>query len=256
MSGIPTYTSAPLNSNQKEQSTTAIKQDLEPATAIESSTTAPQPPNTSATATAPSYAPIYATSQNPPAAPGAAASLPAPTAAPVPPTAGNATATPTSTFPSTTSQSPPAPQPGAIPTPPVAGFTPTAPSPVPPPPKAGEAVPQAMQSTAPPTGAPTQAPYTQSYAYQRPSVSHTAVPNSTSSPYSSVYRTSSDAGSSRPQGLPTHYNSSGGGGASDIFPDEEPGFVSSAKGWMQFAGTKLAAVEAEVWKRINDVHEK
>ncbi|KAJ6036529.1 hypothetical protein N7540_000808 [Penicillium herquei] len=252
--GIPTYTSAPLNPNQKEENTTAAEPERQPATAIETSTTtASQPPNAAATSTAPSYSPVYATASNPPSAePAAAASLPAPTAAPFSQASGNLTATSTTAFPSSTSQSPPAPQPGSIPTPPVAGYTPTAPSPIPPPPKVGEAVSPFTQSTAPPT----QTPYAQSYAYQRPSVSHTAVPNSTSSPYASVYRTSSDAGSSRPQGLPLHYGG-GGGGADNIFPeDEEPGFLSSAKGWMQSAGTKLAEVEAEVWKRINDVHGK
>ncbi|KAJ6005512.1 hypothetical protein N7451_003456 [Penicillium sp. IBT 35674x] len=250
--GIPTYTSAPVNSNQKEEDTTAVKPQPQPATAIESSiTTAPQPATTSATATAPSYAPIYATTQNAPPLPGAAASLPTPTAAPQAP--GNLTATPTTTVPSTTSQSPPAPQPGAFPTP-GAGPTPTAPSSIPPPPKAGESI-SPLHSAPPPAGA-TQTPYTQSYAYQRhPSVSHGAVPNSTSTPYSTVYRDSSEGGS-RPQGLPTYQSNSSGGGAGNIFPDEEPGLMNVAKGWMQSAGEKLAEVEAEVWKRINDAHGK
>lgn len=32
--------------------------------------------------------------------------------------------------------------------------------------------------------------------------------------------------------------------------------MNVAKGWMQSAGEKLAEVEAEVWKRINDAHGK
>lgn len=99
---------------------------------------------------------------------------------------------------------------------------------------------------------PTPAPFTQSYAYQRSSQAH-AIPNSTSSPYSSVYQS---PGSSSSQALPLHGNSSGGGGASSIFPDDdEPGLMTSAKSWMQSAGTKLAEVEAEVWKRINNAHD-
>ncbi|KAJ5654391.1 hypothetical protein N7490_001394 [Penicillium lividum] len=248
-SGIPTYNSAPLNSNKKEE-TTAANPQPEPATAIESSiTTAPQPATTSATATAtataPSYSPVYATAHEPPQ-PAAVASLPTPTAAPQP---GNLTATPTTKFASATSQSPPAPQPGALPTP--TGATSTGPS-VPPPPKAGETV-----SPPAPQPAGTSQPFTNSYAYQRhPSGSHGSIPNSTSSPYSTVYPESSN-GASRTQGLPMHYGSSSGGGADSIFPDDdEPGFMNTAKGWMQSAGEKLAEVEAEVWKRINDAHGK
>lgn len=32
--------------------------------------------------------------------------------------------------------------------------------------------------------------------------------------------------------------------------------MSTAKAWMQSAGAKLAEVEAEVWKRINDAHDE
>jgi hypothetical protein len=32
--------------------------------------------------------------------------------------------------------------------------------------------------------------------------------------------------------------------------------MGTARSWMQSAGTKLAEVEAEVWKRINDAHGK
>lgn len=81
------------------------------------------------------------------------------------------------------------------------------------------------------------------------------APNSTTTPYSSVYPPAPTVGSSRPQGLPLYGGNESGGGANSIFgEDEEPGLFNAAKGWMQTAGTKLAEVEAEVWKRINDVH--
>jgi hypothetical protein len=34
------------------------------------------------------------------------------------------------------------------------------------------------------------------------------------------------------------------------------GFMANAKSWMASAGTKLAEVEAEVWRRINEAHDK
>jgi hypothetical protein len=55
--------------------------------------------------------------------------------------------------------------------------------------------------------------------------------------------------------LPLHYSSGGGGGASSVFPEDDESFLSTAKGWMQSAGSKLAEVEAEVWKRINNAHD-
>jgi hypothetical protein len=85
-----------------------------------------------------------------------------------------------------------------------------------------------------------------------------AIPNSTSAPFASVYQSPDSAG--RPQGLPTHYGGSGGGsggGAGSIFTDEdEPSLFNTAKTWMNTAGNKLAEVEAEVWKRINDAHDE
>lgn len=79
------------------------------------------------------------------------------------------------------------------------------------------------------------------------------MPNSTSTPYASVYQSHGSAG--RPQGLPTHYGGGGGGGAGSIFADEdEASMFNTAKSWMNSAGNKLAEVEAEVWKRINDAH--
>ncbi|KAJ5219123.1 uncharacterized protein N7498_001222 [Penicillium cinerascens] len=241
--GIQTYTSAPVNSN-KEEGTHASTSQPEPATTIESSITATsQPANTSATATAPSYSPIYATAQpeGSAAQAGAAPSLPVPTAGTQP---GNISATPTTTFPTATSAlSPPPPQPGAVPQ----TSPPAAHSPVPPPPKAGEAVTPSALAPQP------SASFTQSYSYQP---SQHSIPNSTSTPYSSVYQTHAGASSSRHQGLPLHSNSGRGGGANDIFQDDEPSLMNTAKSWMQSAGTKLAEVEAEVWKKINNAHDE
>jgi hypothetical protein len=71
-----------------------------------------------------------------------------------------------------------------------------------------------------------------------------------------VYQAPTGGGPSGAAGLPLHYSSGGGGGASSIFPEgDEPSFLSTAKGWMQSAGSKLAEVEAEVWKRINSAHD-
>jgi hypothetical protein len=58
--------------------------------------------------------------------------------------------------------------------------------------------------------------------------------------------------------LPIHYNASTGGydGANDKEAESEAGLWGSAKSWLQTAGNKLAEVEAEVWKRINDAHDK
>jgi hypothetical protein len=54
-----------------------------------------------------------------------------------------------------------------------------------------------------------------------------------------------------------HGGSAGaGGGADRIFYEEEEGFIGAAKGWMKWGGEKLVEAEREVWKRINDVHEK
>ncbi|GAB1200760.1 hypothetical protein APSETT444_010139 [Aspergillus pseudonomiae] len=36
----------------------------------------------------------------------------------------------------------------------------------------------------------------------------------------------------------------------------ESGFLDNAKAWFWSAGNKLAEVEAEVWRRINEAHDK
>lgn len=66
---------------------------------------------------------------------------------------------------------------------------------------------------------------------------------------------------SQTQTLPLHYGAGAGsgagsgGGASSIFPEEEEGFVGTAKWWMRWSGSKLAEVEKGVWKKINDIHD-
>ncbi|OJJ47668.1 hypothetical protein ASPZODRAFT_15118 [Penicilliopsis zonata CBS 506.65] len=151
------------------------------------------------------------TTSSAPAQPGSRASIPVETGIPL--------STPTST----SSPPPPPPQPGAVPEPTYNTNINTAPTgtqprpSVPPPPKAGQVV--------PPGGG--------------------AVPNSTSTPYTSVYQ--------QPQ---QSYALSGAPNNTDPFSDldDTDGFLHLAKSWVQSAGTKLAEVEAEVWKRINDAH--
>lgn len=51
-----------------------------------------------------------------------------------------------------------------------------------------------------------------------------------------------------------------GAGTHGLDPGQEDwsgsGFLASAKAWMASAGTKLAEVEAEVWRRINEAHDR
>ncbi|KAF9895402.1 hypothetical protein FE257_000308 [Aspergillus nanangensis] len=211
-----------------------------------------------ATATAPPSSPIYATAQ-----PESQPSLAAPTGTTIftPPE----TSTTTSMAASSSSTSPPPPQPGARPEP----TAPADPSSIPPPPpKAGEApIPAQQQQPQYPVPtasvAATQPPQPGSYSYggysypaaTAPPELHQRyqqqVPNSTTAPYSSVY---SAPGTGQ---LPVHYNN-GSMGATDMNTGthEEEGFYGSAKSWLQTAGNKLAEVEAEVWRRINDHHDK
>jgi hypothetical protein len=114
-----------------------------------------------------------------------------------------------------------------------------------------------LPSTAQTTTAPQPSTqFTSSYAYHRSPHTTSDIPNSTSTPYSSVYQAPASGGPAGSAGLPLHYSSGGGGGANSIFPeDDEPSFFNTAKGWMQTAGSKLVEVEAEVWKRINNAHE-
>ncbi|KAJ5084621.1 hypothetical protein NUU61_009200 [Penicillium alfredii] len=150
--GIPTYASAPLNSNNTDATTHGSTSQPGPATATEteaSATATPsQPASTSATATAPSYSPIYTTAQpvdssSASAQPGAAPSLAAPTATsiaqpPQPGTSSNSSYSLSATPTTSTSGSPPAPQPGAQPVP-TASLAPAPTSSIPPTPQSRRA---------------------------------------------------------------------------------------------------------------------
>ncbi|KAJ6187577.1 hypothetical protein N7519_002485 [Penicillium mononematosum] len=236
--GIPTYNSAPVNPNKEGEGTHATASQPEPATAIEPPASAPsQPPaapaTTTAAATAPSNPAIYTTAE-PKSAPQQQPQQPPPR----------------QRHPQRKLHPLPNPAPSRHHQQHTRGRHPK-PLQSPPPPKAGEAISQ------PPTQ-PTQS-YTQFYSYNPPLGAQTALPNSTTSSYSSVYPT--QAGSHRPQALPLHYGAGAGagsgGGASSIFPEEEEeeGFMGAAKGWLRWSGNKLAEVEKGVWKKINDVHD-
>ncbi|KNG80119.1 hypothetical protein ANOM_011693 [Aspergillus nomiae NRRL 13137] len=196
----------------------------------------------------------------------------------------------------TTNTSPPPPQPGAQPhPPPPATQEPTEPSPSNPPPPKPADIPQpqaqaplaastqsnpttttaspptpitATTSTSPPTTASNPNPRSgYSYSYspsssltQRHPNSHiqtqSAVPNSTSTPYASLYQPPTSTAnntslSGNPSQLPLHYTSS-----NTEIGTGESGFLDNAKAWFWSAGNKLAEVEAEVWRRINEAHDK
>ncbi|KAJ5864023.1 uncharacterized protein N7529_005939 [Penicillium soppii] len=231
MSSIPTYSSAPVNANRPEEmGPTTTTSSSDPATSMESSeTTAAKPPTPTQTQP-PTTSPR-------PAQPAAAPAHPTPAPA--------AKATTTTSFPesaSSTTCAPPAPQPVSRPQHPTAtgpslapdhpaGF----PNPAPAPPEAGAAPAPAAGSLWPPPkagavqtpapSAPTQTAYTQPYSFTPGS----AIPNSTSASYGSVYPTSAG----RPAGLPLH---NGGGGSGDGVGEEEEGFLGAAKGWLTWGG--------------------
>ncbi|KAL2871103.1 uncharacterized protein BJX67DRAFT_215571 [Aspergillus lucknowensis] len=246
--------------------------------------TTPTSPTLASTATAPSSSTIYATAQPydttvlPPST-----DLPTTTAAFIPPS----TSAP---------NSPPPPQPGAIPntkstTQQELSPPPPAPAPAP---KTGitstlaSSQPQCQPLTAnppiisaPPVYPPaptststsgtsayslggmnqtprTAGPNSHSYSYPSnytypptPTQQHgqqPQYPNSTTTPYTSVYPLPS-ASTPAQSPFPRTY----GGVDGKVEPD---GLWGSAKSWLQTAGNKLAEVEAEVWRRINEAHDK
>lgn len=77
-----------------------------------------------------------------------------------------------------------------------------------------------------------------------------AHPNSTSTPYAALYHPPTTSSQ-----LPIYQNQGHGADEFDS-AQEDGGFLANAKSWIASAGTKLAEVEAEVWRRINDAHDK
>ncbi|KAL4974429.1 hypothetical protein BDW66DRAFT_87449 [Aspergillus desertorum] len=89
---------------------------------------------------------------------------------------------------------------------------------------------------------------------QQQSQYHGPTPNSTTTPYASVYAPPSASTSTA---LPLHNATATG---SNIVTCEEErggegGLWESTKLWLQSAGNRLAQVEAEVWRRINEAHD-
>lgn len=267
--GVPEQTYPPT-STQESQDTNTNTQN--------------QPPTTSATATAtaPSNPPIYSAAQ-----PASMSSLPEATVSVQ--ESDPAVDTPTETTnptPASTTSPPPPPQPGARPEPlPVGGLDSQAQgqgqdqiqSMVPPPPKVGEPIPQqpgieqmggpAPVATSTASATPygyggygygynsnTAAPAQQQYQYQQQYQNQygNQIPNSTTTPFASVYPPPQPTSSA----LPMHYQTDNNRNIMAEDGEEEKGFLDMAKGWMQTAGDKLVQVEAEVWRRINDAHDK
>ncbi|GFG00444.1 hypothetical protein IFM61606_04310 [Aspergillus udagawae] len=274
--------------------TTALHEAAAPSTSsVKQDESVPsEPASTTATATAPPYSPIYATAQ---AQPGSITTMPAPTAPAISGSDGSPlpTATETIATPATrTSTSPPPPQPGARPDPgipaptaPPALAASSTPDPAPVPgPGPGPAAPQAQAQPQPTpaatatgattTGAPassipsygynpTAGGYTSGFTYptqdqqfhprQHPHPQPQPQPNSTSTPYASLYQPPASASQ-----LPLYQNQAHGTDAFDsgLEGGSESGFLTNAKSWIASAGTKLAEVEAEVWRRINEAHDR
>ncbi|KAL4881321.1 hypothetical protein BJY04DRAFT_189618 [Aspergillus karnatakaensis] len=88
--------------------------------------------------------------------------------------------------------------------------------------------------------------------YQQPTYPN---PNSTTTPYSTVYSPPAPSTSTT---LPLHTDTHPHTNSTDSNPVSQPesGIWGSTKSFLQNAGNKLAEVEAEVWRRINDAHEK
>ena len=229
MTGIPVYTSSPINA-AKAQGVTSQTAEPVPYT--------PAPPTTTAS-TLSSY---------PPAQPGAAA-MPAPTST------ASQRFTPLQPTPTTKSglEGPPAPQPGAVPTLPK--------SYIPPPPKVGENYqpppqPYPAQMAIPPPTMPVGAPPTSTTSTSTaPSFAHpVALPSGQESRQSIEHPPgykqdtyASEMTSDQRRAQETNNSSSLGGGTAD----ENEGIFAMAKQWVQTAGTKIAQSEAEVWRKIN-----
>ena len=251
MSGIPIYTTSPINASKASGTS--------PQTATPGRETTPLAPNPAPASTTVASS----TSSYPPAKPGAAA--PAPTGAaqryaPVQPT-------PTT---KTDNQGPPAPQPGAVPTPlsrsnilppPKAGDTyhPPAPSsmPQPFPPQMSIQLPASAYGAQPPTsstststapGSAYPAPTSNAdYGAPRRSLEHPPgyQQNSYASELSNDQRRAQDAANNSSGGLGGYGGSENGSGI-----DTESMWNTASK-WVTAAGNKLSETEQEIWRRIN-----
>ncbi|KAI1355781.1 hypothetical protein F5Y01DRAFT_310665 [Xylaria sp. FL0043] len=241
MAPIPVYTNSPI---------TAAKPDgVTPKTA--SAADAAYKPSTTASPTS-TYTPSASTTTSTYAAaqPGAAPTLPATTSA-----ASSAPLQPTPTT-SLASASPAPPQPGSVP---VSG--------VPPPPKAGEKYQPA------PTQAPTTTmPYPPQMAIPAPTASHSlqrgtsTATVASSSPYATQTPAPSAATGARSDDVqrlshPAGYQQNANASVLDRYQrsameqreldDNGEGMWGAAKRLAQQTGERLAAVENEVWKKIN-----
>ncbi|KAI0976014.1 hypothetical protein F4678DRAFT_210286 [Xylaria arbuscula] len=234
MAPIPVYTNSPI---------TAAKPDgVTPKTVSgtdASRTTSRAPPPTS----------TYTPTAYPAAQPGAAPSLPTATSAEF-----NSPLQPTPTA-SLASASPAPPQPGSVP---VSG--------VPPPPKTGERYQPPAQTTAAPT-----MPYPHQMAIPVPDASHSlqrgtsTATVASSSPYMTQLP-SATTGPRRGGDVPSLSHPAGyqqNANASELdryqrsameqreLDDDGEGIWGAAKKLAQQTGERLAAVESEVWKKIN-----
>ncbi|KAJ9309942.1 hypothetical protein DTO217A2_580 [Paecilomyces variotii] len=248
ITGVPTFGSAPINPNTA-------------TTASHASGTTPQTASSNPEARGDNEATVTAaeaatsTSRYPQAQPGA---VPVPGPAPTGPvTASPYTPTPiTTTSPPTTTTdqsavSPPAPQPGSRPIPPPAASQSAGANDLPPPPKVGEVPkPASYYTRATPSTATAGTGTGFGYTTQATPAQGLNVPNSTSTPYNTMYQPPANNTQ-----LPTYnYGAASRGPGGDVFQDEEEGvgqaIWKTAKSWVQTAGSKLAEVEAEVWKRV------
>jgi hypothetical protein len=246
MSGIPIYTSSPINASKASGVTpqTATSQEQTPRNPIPATVTATFP------------------SAYPPAQPGAFP-YPGPTAAP------NAQVPPLLPTPTTRGgdEGPPRPQPGVAP-------TPASRTTMPPPPKSGEKYRPQITGTpvAPPaTGQPSQMgipPPTQHRA--QPQGSSTSTTNTASASYPVAIPSAEFGAPRRSFEHPPNYQQNVF--ASELTSDQRRAqeantsrigaqdtsesvggmdFLNTAKKWAQHAGERISEAEAEVWRRIN-----
>ncbi len=255
MSGVPVYSSTPIN-----PSTASKPTGITPKTALPPDQNASTPSNLVSTLAEPTKTAVPTQSTRyQPAQPGAAP-VPAPTTqAPQP-----LQPTPTTTASTSTALSgPPPPQPGAIPSPPSITQRPS----VPPPPKAGEIVqPPEFYAPAPTApvsqpSAPPQQPMPPQCQHQVPNLTRAQPPASTTSALETGRRSlehppgyiqNPDAGADNVVNpLVRPLERLGGSGKDTSGLGDEPGVWDTAKKWAMDAAGKVGEMEKEVWRRIN-----